>query len=400
MRKFVLLFLGIVITSSMLVMVSCKEDDPSDTPQASELTTGTLTGKVFAQNGTTPIPMATVFVDVNGEIYLTFTNKNGDFSLKAPSGTHTMYVESGRGKIFRSMYSVTVPKNGTYTFPNGNLRLQQAANLAFIDGAYDNIQDIIINDLGYTCDELTVADLDNLNTLNNYAGIFLNCGKSGALDAGKYANLQAFVEGGGGLYASDWAVEYLTGDGYNKTSHAHKAGIAHKSNCVGELGGFISDADLCSDKTGPGTMLYNVNIVDSSVMLYMGVSQIDVEYDLGGWEVIYDLATPPWEVLIEDPVTYGPLAVRMYFDAPNKSPEEILDQDWVTICHIPPGNPGNAHTITISVNALPAHLAHGDYIGSCQGSGGTIYFTTFHNHVQGTISSDIQKMLEYFILNL
>jgi hypothetical protein len=37
----------------------------------------------------------------------------------------------------------------------------------------------------------------------------------------------------------------------------------------------------------------------------------------------------------------------------------------VTICHIPPGNPENAHAITISINALPAHLAHGDSEGAC-----------------------------------
>ena len=38
----------------------------------------------------------------------------------------------------------------------------------------------------------------------------------------------------------------------------------------------------------------------------------------------------------------------------------------VTICHIPPGNPANAHTITISENAWPAHLNnHGDLLGSC-----------------------------------
>jgi hypothetical protein len=37
----------------------------------------------------------------------------------------------------------------------------------------------------------------------------------------------------------------------------------------------------------------------------------------------------------------------------------------ITICHIPPGNPSNAHSITISINALPAHLAHGDSIGEC-----------------------------------
>ncbi len=39
----------------------------------------------------------------------------------------------------------------------------------------------------------------------------------------------------------------------------------------------------------------------------------------------------------------------------------------VAICHIPPGNPANAHTIVVSENAVPAHLAHGDSIGVCAG---------------------------------
>jgi hypothetical protein len=34
--------------------------------------------------------------------------------------------------------------------------------------------------------------------------------------------------------------------------------------------------------------------------------------------------------------------------------------DKVTICHVPPGNPSNAHLITVSKNALQAHLDHGD----------------------------------------
>lgn len=37
----------------------------------------------------------------------------------------------------------------------------------------------------------------------------------------------------------------------------------------------------------------------------------------------------------------------------------------VTICHIPPGNPAAQHTISVSSSAVPAHLAHGDYLGSC-----------------------------------
>src|SRR6185295_8619847 len=44
-------------------------------------------------------------------------------------------------------------------------------------------------------------------------------------------------------------------------------------------------------------------------------------------------------------------------------------QDHVTICHIPPGNPANAHSITVGAPAVSAHLAHGDTLGAC-GSGG------------------------------
>ena len=38
-----------------------------------------------------------------------------------------------------------------------------------------------------------------------------------------------------------------------------------------------------------------------------------------------------------------------------------------TICHIPPGNPGNAHTICVGNAAVPAHVNnHGDSIGPCK----------------------------------
>ena len=39
----------------------------------------------------------------------------------------------------------------------------------------------------------------------------------------------------------------------------------------------------------------------------------------------------------------------------------------VTICHVPPGNPANAHTITIGAPAVPHHLSNhpGDHIGPC-----------------------------------
>ncbi len=48
----------------------------------------------------------------------------------------------------------------------------------------------------------------------------------------------------------------------------------------------------------------------------------------------------------------------------------VPDSHKVTICHIPPGNPANAHTIDVGEPAVSAHLAHGDYCGPCRGSGG------------------------------
>ena len=41
------------------------------------------------------------------------------------------------------------------------------------------------------------------------------------------------------------------------------------------------------------------------------------------------------------------------------------DWDKVLVCHSPPGNPAEAHTLCIGPNAVPAHLAHGCTLGDC-----------------------------------
>jgi hypothetical protein len=59
--------------------------------------------------------------------------------------------------------------------------------------------------------------------------------------------------------------------------------------------------------------------------------------------------------------------------APDPRACDPADAKKTTICHIPPGNPANAHTLCVGNAAVPAHLAHGDFLGSCCGAadGGT-----------------------------
>ena len=44
----------------------------------------------------------------------------------------------------------------------------------------------------------------------------------------------------------------------------------------------------------------------------------------------------------------------------------LTTSSTTTICHIPPGNPGNNHTITIGNSAVSAHIGHGDEPISCE----------------------------------
>lgn len=44
------------------------------------------------------------------------------------------------------------------------------------------------------------------------------------------------------------------------------------------------------------------------------------------------------------------------------------------ICHFPPGNPNNPHTVRVGEPAMAAHMAHGDWLGgSCSDGSGYGY---------------------------
>lgn len=375
---------------------------------------GYITGTVVSGNGNYKINQANAYVDVNGHIYMTKSNKNGNFALEAPAGNHQLFITTGDGQKFRTVLDVTVNDGQNKPVSGSNIQLRQVSNLAFVYGEYDDIQTIVRDSLGYSIDQLFLADLSNLNKLKTYDAIFLNCGHGyNDLNTPEYSAIKQYVAGGGDLYASDWAIGYLTGndDGDfmispNQDHHAAPRIDNGTRSCTPRLGGFIPASVLCSDKSGNSGYYSSNDIVASDIQALLGKTNIDLEYDLGSWEVIEQLGTE-FDVLVQDNnFGYGPLAIRS-----NQSLLTMLgggsgsggngggNSNFVTICHIPPGNPGNPQTITISSNALSAHIAHGDQVGPCDGDGGIIY-TTFHNHPSGHTSEDVKDILEYFILNL
>ena len=58
-------------------------------------------------------------------------------------------------------------------------------------------------------------------------------------------------------------------------------------------------------------------------------------------------------------------------NAGSGNPAPVSGNGKITLCHVPPGNPANAHTITVGGPAWNGHRNHkGDYLGPCQGAGG------------------------------
>jgi hypothetical protein len=76
-----------------------------------------------------------------------------------------------------------------------------------------------------------------------------------------------------------------------------------------------------------------------------------------------------WRLLLIAILVLGASAARAGEHGGNGDRNSHCGGHKVTICHIPPGNPSNAHTITVDESALRAHFAHGDSPGACQSGG-------------------------------
>jgi hypothetical protein len=351
LKRFYVLSCAILLTAGMSVyMSSCKkESHDQQTPIESS---ATISGKVSTPNGT-PVSYANVSVGNKS----THTNKAGEFTLLIPAGAQTVVIQTGNGKLFRKVIQVNLVANQSFRIPDNSCRLTQTGNLAYIPGSYDAIETILIDSLGYTATQIGFADLHDSAVLNTYSALFLNCTGLNMtdLDSLSYTNLQNFMLNGSSIYASDWAVEYFTGNGNwrpfannHKQTGFHNPGNNTLASCMTpKIGGFVDDSSLCTSKTGITGMVYSVKILDAGMIVALGKDSIDINYNLGGWEVI-----------------------------------SVDDAPFVRTMEMVTGYPNGAVAVrTVS-------------------EGGNLYYTTFHNHPQSAVSHDIIVVLQYIILNL
>jgi uncharacterized protein YjdB len=256
-------------TSTITATVEGKTGTALLTVTAAGTGVGTVTGTVTAADGTTPIGDALVEVEGTSAFGGSATASSVPISTRsAANGTYTLQnVPAGPQVIvatrgaFQAKVNVTVVVNQTVAAPKATL--VSTGKLAYVFGVFDEIQKVATN-LGNAVEEIDANDLANSTVTSKYRMIFLNCGldQTAATDPATVANLRAFMQAGGTIYASDYASVYVKAlfPTYN------------------------------FDYTGDAQTI-EATVADASLQAFVGKNSVMITYDLDAWTDILALPT-------------------------------------------------------------------------------------------------------------
>jgi hypothetical protein len=217
-------------------------------------------------------PLATVAV-LSGNPS-TLTNPQGQYTLQnVPSGSQQLVATRGN---FMVEFTVQVQPNQTVVAAPA--KLAPVGKLAFVRGSFDSIEDFVMNSLGNPMDELTAQQLGTPATLAQYRMIFLNCGLDDqpAADPSTIQALLAWVRAGGTLYASDWAISYVSA---------------------------MLPQDIIEIEEAPD-QLVNSTITDTDLQQFTGQTTAQIQYDLPGWYGLRQISNRPRVLLRGSYATY------------------------------------------------------------------------------------------------
>lgn len=428
------IFVQSFVLLTLIVFSACSSGSSSGTEEVTGDTlsgldsctaqsTGTICGTLLAPDGTTPIANAEITVSsTSGSESATLRSLNltaGSTCVSDATGTFACAcndVGASQTFIVDSMLidfeftaTCTADEVTNVATTETTAESTEVSSSAVVTGAYDKVEAVLAGmlecgtvtdgelDYGTECDEIHIFDggsritsddtdpnngdttyrtiedlLTDLDLMNDYGVIFLNCGldetymddSNATTKETIIANIQNYIAEGGLIYASDWAYSYLEEsfpdliDFYADTS-------------VDGLGSTAEDSSILTGvaRVGEGSLDQTVNIEDDALLSFLRDEDIvaddadttTVNFNLGGWVVMSDAADGVTQLLTADDI-------------------ESLDDEVLS---------GNT-TIPITV------LSCGD------SSDGGIFYGSYHTEIgeSTTDGNDAQEaILRYMILN-
>ena len=235
------------------------------------------------------------------------TDAEGWFQLDGVMlGHHTVHIEKGS---FSTRIEVALTEPGLVELAEEECLQSDDINVAVITGQYDNIG-AILSGMNVEYDAYdgvsSSAYIDLLtdpDAMGEYDIIFFNCG----IDDGWLVrrseigvNIASYVEGGGSIYASDWAYGFFEA--------AFPTAID-----------FYGDDDTHGEAFVGDTSRVDADVLDADMMALLGSNKAELRYDLGGWVVpVSTLSTVQVMLRGDARLIYGgvqanaPLAMKLY----------------------------------------------------------------------------------------
>lgn len=275
-----------------LLLVACNDTSffVKGDPEPAGPAPGAISGRVCDPSGRNWLADAVVYThlfDATGTLTDTrqvFSDRDGRWILEElpPYTTYTVYVQFGDAIL--DELTVEVGDGDFVELDEPDCFDPLELDVAVITGDYDEF-DRVLDNMGFA--NYTLVDGLDVVALTDFLGdpaalaafdiIFFNGGfvEAGVIysledafaDPTLMQNVRDYVEGGGSIYASDWAYDVI------------EVGWPDKVEFVGD--------DLVPDAAQVGEYdLVNASVADAALSDWLGSSTLTIEYDLPVWPPI------------------------------------------------------------------------------------------------------------------
>ncbi len=339
---------------------------------------GSVTGRVCAPDLQTWVNGARVFLDGTDchgmPLHVETTSaQDGTFTLMGvPPGDWNVQVVLG---AFTQATAVNVRAMAATAIPDNQLCVEQkAVRIAVVTGAGDKIEDLLTSLRlqftlfgGDTSTWTSEAEpfLSNLTELQKYDLVFIDCAaakSSGTtIDLGPNSarikqNLRAYVQAGGSIYSSDWALVFSV------AAAPSDIGFLTQGNAP------VNNPFNANVLRGYAPQTVSAKIIDTGLAQFLGKSTLDITFPkIAGANSLH------WGLMSG---TTG---------------EVLVSANGVVTC---PDVACNSAGQTRSNVPLAVRVR----TGAAGQPGGNVVYTSFHNVAQS--GNDVAQVLKYLVLNL